>query len=80
MEKLMQGRTSIVIAHRLSTIRKADNILVFANGKLIQSGNHEELIRQSGNYRELVLIQSTGGVIPDIENSATDAEVTGAVA
>lgn len=80
MEKLMQGRTSIVIAHRLSTIRKADNILVFANGKLIQSGSHDELIRQSGNYRELVLIQSTGGVIPEIESSATDAEVTGAVA
>lgn len=80
MEKLMQGRTSIVIAHRLSTIRKADNILVFEKGRLIQSGNHDELIRQSGNYRELVLIQATGDIIPEIENDVAAAEVTGAVA
>ncbi len=78
MDRLMQGRTSIVIAHRLSTIRKADNILVFDKGRLIQKGNHDDLIRQSGVYRDLVLIQSTDGVIPDI--AVDNADETGAVA
>jgi ABC-type multidrug transport system fused ATPase/permease subunit len=78
MDRLMQDRTSIVIAHRLSTIRKADNILVFDKGMLIQSGNHDDLIRQSGVYRDLVLIQSTDGIIPDIVED--DTTETGAVA
>ncbi|MEW6709224.1 MAG: ABC transporter ATP-binding protein [Candidatus Riflebacteria bacterium] len=80
MEKLMQGRTSIVIAHRLSTIRKADKILVFEKGRLIQSGSHDELIRQTGTYRELVLIQATGNIIPELANNEAAAEITGAVA
>jgi ATP-binding cassette subfamily B protein len=80
MEKLMQGRTSIVIAHRLSTIRKADNILVFEQGKLIQSGNHDELIRKDGKYRELVLIQTTGDIVPELQENGPESEVTGAVA
>jgi ATP-binding cassette subfamily B protein len=69
MNRLMSGRTSIVIAHRLSTIRKADNILVFDKGRLIQSGSHDELIAHTGVYRELVIIQSASQEFPDI---ATD--------
>ncbi|NLY21341.1 MAG: ABC transporter ATP-binding protein [Tissierellia bacterium] len=53
MELLMEGRTSFVIAHRLSTIRNADVILVLKDGKLIERGNHEELIKENGFYAEL---------------------------
>jgi ATP-binding cassette subfamily B protein len=51
--KLMEGRTSFIIAHRLSTIRDADYILVMNDGKLIEKGNHRELIEQNGFYAGL---------------------------
>ncbi len=58
LEKLMQGRTSIVIAHRLSTIRKADQILVLDQGRLVENGTHEELLAlPSGIYRNLSELQ-----------------------
>ena len=58
LEKLMQGRTSIVIAHRLSTIRKADQILVLDQGRLVEKGTHAELLKlQSGIYRNLSELQ-----------------------
>ncbi|MCQ2792297.1 MAG: ABC transporter ATP-binding protein/permease [Bacilli bacterium] len=50
---MMDGRTSIVIAHRLSTIRHADLIIVMKDGKIIETGNHEELIKKHGYYNEL---------------------------
>lgn len=53
MDALTDGRTSFVIAHRLSTIRNADLILVMKDGDIIESGNHEELLRQNGFYAEL---------------------------
>jgi ATP-binding cassette subfamily B protein len=53
MDKLMAGRTSIVIAHRLSTIKNADLILVMKDGDIIESGNHEILLKQSGFYADL---------------------------
>jgi ABC-type multidrug transport system fused ATPase/permease subunit len=58
LEKLMEGRTSIVIAHRLSTIRNADQILVLQHGEIIESGKHEGLITQGGVYAELVSLQN----------------------
>jgi ATP-binding cassette subfamily B protein len=54
LERLMQGRTSLVIAHRLSTVRHADKILVFNHGKIVESGTHDELLQQNGTYRFLV--------------------------
>ena len=53
IETLIQGRTSIVIAHRLSTIRKADQILVLAQGKIIEKGTHQHLMEQGGFYKAL---------------------------
>jgi subfamily B ATP-binding cassette protein MsbA len=58
LENMMQNRTSIVIAHRLSTIQKADKIVVLQKGKIVEQGNHEELIALNGTYNKLVSMQS----------------------
>ncbi len=54
LEKLMQGKTTFIIAHRLSTVRKADNVLVFQKGTIVEQGTHHELVaRENGVYRRL---------------------------
>lgn len=53
IEKVLEGRTSFIVAHRLSTIRAADRILVIRDGKVIEEGNHRELMRQKGYYYRL---------------------------
>lgn len=58
LDRLMMGRTTIVVAHRLSTIQKADLINVFDNGRIVEAGTHEELIRRGGVYSELVSKQT----------------------
>lgn len=52
-DTLMKGRTTFIVAHRLSTIREADNILVMRDGKVIETGNHEQLLKQNGFYAKL---------------------------
>lgn len=61
MHDLMKGRTSFVIAHRLSTIRDADLILVMNHGRVIEQGNHEQLLAMDGFYTDLYYSQFTGG-------------------
>lgn len=53
MDKLMEGRTVLVIAHRLSTVRNSKAIMVMANGRIIERGNHEDLIAERGEYYQL---------------------------
>lgn len=60
MQLVMRNRTSIVIAHRLSTIRDADIIVVMDQGRIVESGNHEELLAQKGKYYELYMTQYAG--------------------
>ena len=57
LDRLMQGKTSIVIAHRLSTVRNADVIFVLQDGSIVETGNHAELMRGGGLYSELHHIQ-----------------------
>ena len=58
LTNLMKNRTSIVIAHRLSTIQHADEIVVIEKGKIVERGNHQELLMQNGLYKKLTLMQS----------------------
>ena len=60
MIALMENRTSLIIAHRLSTIRDADKILVIDGGRLVESGNHEELLAEKGCYYRLYQNQFAG--------------------
>lgn len=57
LDKLLVGRTAIIIAHRLSTIRKVDRILVLKQGRLVESGSHDELLEQGGLYASLYRLQ-----------------------
>ena len=64
LEKLMQGRTSIVVAHRLSTVASLDRIVVLDRGKIVEDGPHAELIAQGGEYAQLWSRQ-TGAYLED---------------
>tara|TARA_B100000700_G_C15018287_1_gene844435 strand:- start:1938 stop:2429 length:492 start_codon:yes stop_codon:yes gene_type:complete len=59
MKKLMKERTTLVIAHRLSTIKYADEIIVLSQGKIVEKGNHTDLISKNGLYKSLISLQNT---------------------
>ena len=58
LTNLLKGRTSVVIAHRLSTIMNADRIFVIDDGRIVEEGNHEQLLAQGGVYAKLVELQN----------------------
>ena len=58
IERLLEGRTVFVIAHRLSTVRDANAILVIEDGRIIERGDHDDLLAQRGRYYELYMGQS----------------------
>jgi len=60
MVRLMENRTSLIIAHRLSTIQDADCIVVMDQGRIVETGNHEQLLEQKGRYYELYMTQFAG--------------------
>ena len=57
LERLMEGRTTLIIAHRLSTVQDADRILVLEDGRVVQSGTHDELVARDGLYQDLAALQ-----------------------
>jgi ABC-type multidrug transport system fused ATPase/permease subunit len=66
MATLLAGRTTFVIAHRLSTIHRADLILLMEDGRIVERGTHEELMRAGGMYRDMVRRQMEAHA-PDID-------------
>jgi ATP-binding cassette, subfamily B, bacterial len=61
LDHLMQGRTTLVIAHRLATVLKADRILVMDNGRIVEEGTHQTLVKQNGIYASLAKLQFEAG-------------------
>jgi len=72
LHHLMQNKTTIVIAHRLSTLSEMDRILVFDNGKIIEDGTHEQLIRLKGHYAKMWHMQA-GGFLPEYLNEPSES-------
>jgi ATP-binding cassette, subfamily B, bacterial len=57
---LTRGKIAILISHRFSTVRMADQIVVIQNGRIVENGSHEELMRLKGHYAQLFLLQARG--------------------
>jgi ATP-binding cassette subfamily B protein len=70
LDRLMQGRTSFVIAQRISTVRSADLILLLDNGRIVAQGTHDDLLRESALYGEIIDSQFGGDRVPQPEMAA----------
>ena len=73
LERLMEGRTTVVIAHRLSTIQRADRILVLAGGRIAEDGRHDELLARGGAYRRLYEAQLSVAATPEEGSTGGEA-------
>ncbi|WBU60485.1 ABC transporter transmembrane domain-containing protein [Paracoccus albus] len=73
VERLAEGRTTIVVAHRLATVKQADRIVVFDRGQIVATGKHEELIAEGGLYSRLARLQFTDGVPVQSADEAVSA-------
>jgi ATP-binding cassette, subfamily B, bacterial len=68
MQRLIVGRTAIIIAHRLSTVRMLDRILVFEQGRVVEEGTHDDLVRRTeGTYKRLFERQALGLFVAESE-------------
>jgi len=77
LAELVKGRTTIAIAHRLSTLRNANRIMVVDQGKIIESGPHEELAAKGGLYARLLRIQGQKATPPSIDHLVAEGSLTG---
>jgi ATP-binding cassette subfamily B protein len=73
----LKGRTTFVIAHRLSTVRTADMILVLKDGRLVEQGRYDELVRSGGTFAELeaqgkFIADATEGLTAELESSGVN--------
>jgi ATP-binding cassette subfamily B protein len=66
LKKFMKDRTTIIISHRISTLKHADEIIMLDNGKIIEQGSHEELIKSGGRYSEIYKLQQIAAEIEDL--------------
>jgi ATP-binding cassette, subfamily B, bacterial MsbA len=74
LANLMQGRTTIVIAHRLTTVHRADKIVVLDRGRVVDCGNHDELMSRGGIYRDLYELQFSDELVLDDERNAVTSQ------
>jgi ATP-binding cassette subfamily B protein len=68
LRNLMQGRTTIVISHRCSTVKNLDHIIVLDQGRIVEEGNHEKLLRERGLYAEMYRRQLIGEELEESDN------------
>jgi len=76
LDRLIKGRTTLVIAHRLSTVRNADRIIVLADGRIVETGSHLELMQQDGLYKRLYEMQFRE---EEVEAAAEELEIEPAI-
>jgi ATP-binding cassette subfamily B protein len=76
LEEVMKGRTTFVIAHRLATIRRADRILMFEHGRVVDTGTFDDLVRARGPFAELAKAQYLSAEPPTLPGEALSAEAS----